>query len=356
MAFLQVRVYHYRNLKDETIDLSARKVFLVGDNAQGKTNLLEALYFLSFGSSFRGARDSELVRHGQGEFSVIGTVVTGRNNHRIQVSCRDRVRRIEIDANVLHDRRDLIHIHPCIVFRHDDLTFAVGAPEVRRVFLDQTISLVDIAYIDILRQYRRVLRQRNEALRRGETSLLDTYDEQLVHSGVNVQRARERFVTAIAPLVQRLFATITQNAAPLQFSYRPSWVAAEQACEQLYRRRNSDLQMGTTTCGPHRDRVRFALGDQEFARIASTGQVRLLSLILRSAQATYVIDNDVTEPVLLFDDVLLELDPERRQRFVASLPQVRQQIFTFLPGEPYDGYRGDDTLVYSVTDGVFERT
>ena len=82
----------------------------------------------------------------------------------------------------------------------------------------------------------------------------------------------------------------------------------------------------------------------------------MLSLILRSAQATHVIDNGATEPVLLFDDVLLELDPERRRRFVASLPEVRQQIFTFLPGEPYDGYRGDDTLVYSVVDGSFQRT
>ena len=356
MAFVQVRVYQYRNLEDQAIDLSARKVFLVGDNAQGKTNLLEALYFLSFGSSFRGVRDSELARHGQGEVSVIGTVTTGDDNHRIQVSVRDRVRRIEIDTNVLRDRRDLIQTHPCIVFRHDDLAFAAGAPESRRVFLDQTISLVDVAYIDTLRHYRRVLRQRNEALRRGETSLLDTYDEQLVESGVHVQRARERLATAIAPVVQRLFASVTGNPVPLRFSYRPNWSTAERAREELSRRRNGDLHIGTTTCGPHRDRVRFELGNREFVRVASTGQVRLLSLILRSAQATHVIDNGATDPVLLFDDVLLELDPERRRRLVASLPEVRQQIFTFLPGEPYDGYRGDDTLVYSVVDGSFQRT
>lgn len=356
MAFSEVKVYNYRNLKDAAIDLAARKVFLVGDNAQGKTNLLEALYLLSFGSSFRGVRDAEIARHGENEFSVIGTVTGRGDTHRVQVAFRDRVRRIELDTTVLRDRRDLIQTHPCIVFRHDDLAFVTGAPEDQRLFLDQTISLIDLSYIDALRRYRRVLRQRNESLRRGETVLLDTYDQQLIQNGGDVQRARERLVVAFAPVVQRLFESVAQHVAPLRISYRPSWTSVDQAHDQLARQRHNDVRTGTTTSGPHRDRVRFELEQQDFARVASTGQARLVSLILRTAQAKYIIDSGMVDPVLLLDDVLLELDPEKRRRLVAALPDVQQQVFTFLPGEPYDSYRDTDTLIYSVTDGSFERT
>lgn len=355
MSFQRVRLYRFRNLADGEVPLGSTDVFLVGENGQGKTNFLEALYLLSYGSGFRSRRDVDLCRHGSDELAVDGEYLGEAGVYRVGIRYRDRRKTITVDDRVVDDRRDMIAAIPTVLFRHDDIALVSGTPENQRWFCDQTASMIRAAFVDDLRRYRRILRSRNEALKRHQPDLIDAYDAQLVKYGGAIQQARRQIVAAFNVVFEREYHEISGHPEPLSIEYRPSWRAEQSDDERLARlvsQRDRDLAIGTTTSGPHRDRIEFRYQGADFVATASTGQIRLVSLVLRVAQMRYVAEVTGRQPVLLLDDVLLELDPMRRERFLDRLPDARQRVFTFLPGEPYDAYRGPDTLVYSVRDGT----
>lgn len=354
MGFEHIRHYNFRNLNDATIDINARQVFLLGENGQGKSNFLESLYLLSYGVSFRTRRDAEMVRIDASEMAVDGEVLIERSRRRIHVRYTDGSKQIRIDEEVLKDRRDMISLSPCVVFRHGDMEFVSGAPEMQRWFIDQTLSMGHILYVDDLRRYRRILRNRNMALKQRELDLLDVYDGELATVGQEITRRRNQVIQEFNRVFVEEFRTIAGLPDDLNLEYRPSWRDLETSDEILRRlkeRRANDIEQRTTTSGPHRDRVLFRYQDRDFLQVASTGQIRLVSLILRVAQARYYWMQSGREPILLLDDVLLELDPVRRERFVDRLPPSEQRIFTFLPGEPYKAYLDEQTLVYCVENG-----
>ena len=354
MGFERVRHYNFRNLNDATIDINAGQVFLLGENGQGKSNFLESLYLLSYGASFRTHRDVEMVRIDATEMAVDGEVLTDGTRRRVQVRYVDGSKQIRIDDETLKDRRDMISLSPCVVFRHGDMEFVSGAPDMQRWFIDQTLSMGDVLYVDDLRRYRRILRNRNMALKQGEVDLLSVYDEELAAVGLEITRRRAQVIREFNGVFEEEFRKIAGVADELNLEYRPSWRDLENhesILRRLSDRRENDIERRTTTSGPHRDRILFRYRERDFLRVASTGQIRLVSLILRVAQARYYWMRSGRPPILLLDDVLLELDPVRRERFVDRLPPSEQRIFTFLPGEPYDIYRDEKTLVYFVDDG-----
>lgn len=363
MGFERVRFYQFRNLKDGELDLSSDSVFLVGRNGQGKSNCLETLYLLSYGGSFRTNRDQELCRTGTTEMALDGFVTSDGEKRRLEIRYTDRRKTIRLDGENLQDRRDMVSLIPSVVFRHDDMVFVNGPPEMQRWFVDQTLSMNHPLYIDDMRRYRKILRNRNQAIRDRQFDLLSVYDQQLATQGTEVQKRRRDVVQSFNAVFSDEFREIARMPEDLQLEYRPSWRETDNADDivsYLHGHRARDEALGTTTSGPHRDRILFRYGNErdsarDFLTIASTGQIRLVSLILRVAQARFYHEGTGKRPVLLLDDVLLELDHERRERFIHRLPESEQQIFTFLPGEPYDGYRNERTIVYSVEDGILKR-
>ncbi len=358
MAFEEVRFYQFRNLADGTVDIASRQLFLVGENGQGKSNFLESLYLLSYGGSFRTRRDSELCRTGEREMAVDGYVSNSEGNHRIQIRFHDGKKKIRLDSAPVTDRRDMISIIPSVVFRHDDMTFVNGPPEMQRWFVDQTLSMNSPAYVDDLRRYRIILKNRNHTIRNGQFDLLEIYNGELAEAGLLIQQRRKAVIDAFNDVFQEDFQDISGLDLPLTLEYRPSWRGLEQVedvVKELEARKNQEQNLRTTTSGPHRDRLLFRYQDKDFLQVASTGQIRLVALILRVAQARVFGNTTGRLPVLFLDDVLLELDPSRRTRFVERLPQSEQRIFTFLPGEPYHAYRNDDTLIYFVENGTVRR-
>jgi DNA replication and repair protein RecF len=355
MGVRSVRHFRFRNLADADVAVDAREVFLVGENGQGKTNFLESIYLLAFGSSFRTRRESEVIRRGEAETAVLGTYSDASGARSVAVRVRrDGRKTVEVDGKAVTDRKALAENIPLILFCHGDLEFVSGPPEQRRWFFNQTQSLFDVLHIDSLRRYRLVLRSRNLALKDGRRDLVDLYDPQLAAAGVEIQRRRagttEAFNRAFGPIFERVSA----GGESLSIAYSPSWRdgSVEGAMEALAAARSRDEALATTSTGPHRDDFRFLVGGMDYARLASTGQVRLLALSLRVAQAAYVAAMSRRLPVLLLDDVLLELDSGHRERFLSALPQYEQAFFTFLPDERFQAYRKPSTLVYTVREGT----
>jgi DNA replication and repair protein RecF len=360
MPFERIRLASYRNLEDRELELGAERIFLVGDNGQGKTNFLEALYYLSYGSSFRGAVDGEVPAHGSKAFSVSALVRADFSStlppEEIRIDCEKGKKEIRRSGKKVPDRKELIELNPSVVFCHEDFSFAAGEPERRRFFFDQTAGIVSPGYIDALRLYKRILRQRNAALKEKRISLLDLLDEQMAVHGLALSAERARLESSLKEGFSQLYEKVSLLGQAVELAYRPSWpgeLDLEGVRARLEERRGDDLSFGSSLSGPHRDRWVFRGGGRDFAATASTGQLRLLSLVLRSLQAAYYTESTGRKPVLLFDDVLLELDPDRRRRFFETIPQASQAFFTFLPGERWEDYRSDSVLVYRVEHGRF---
>ena len=361
MAFLSVRCYHYRNLADGEVGLDAPQVFFVGENGQGKTNILEAIYYLCFGSSFRTRSDGLIVRRGETSMSIHAAyrqndlASPGEGLLNLMVKVEREKKEFRVNEKVVGDRKELISNIPCLVFSHDDFLLVTGGPEYRRWFLNQTMSLCDPLFIDLLRRFNRLVRMRNSALKERRSDVIEALDIALAEAGLEIQGLRVQALGAFNETFRESFQRISGASGNLSLHYLPSWgegATKESVLRLLEAKARIDLDLGVTTSGPHRDRFHFMLGGENFAKVASTGQLRLISLILRVAQARFLQRRIRRKPVLLLDDVLLELDPIRRRRFLEALPESEQAFFTFLPDEQYRNWQTDDTRIYHVTDGV----
>ena len=355
MPFLYQTFYNFRNLKNDTLNLSEHEIFFVGQNGQGKTNILESLYYTSYGVSFRTHQDSQIVKQGQKDFSVNAFYKRSEDSSsKISVIFENGKKRIEKDGKKIQDRKELINTIPCILFCHDDMRFATGEPECRRFFIDQSLTLYDSSYIDDLRNYKKVLKSRNQILKTGQYEMLDVYDSQLVQYGLVVQEKRKKAIFLFNEIFGNLFEQIT-GIEGVTISYEPSWKnfspASQDILNFLLSRRDQDKVLETTMSGPHRDKINFVKDGTLFVQTASTGQCRLISLILRVAQAVFYTRATGLKPVLLMDDVLLELDPDKRTKLTAMLPEYEQLFCTFLPGEPYEHYMHDTTKIYKIENG-----
>lgn len=351
----------FRNLADCELDTSFKQVILTGENGQGKTNLLEAVYLLCYGNSFRTQNLKDAVHYGDEMFYISSTFEDSQNlDRKAELSFEDGKKRIKLDGKEIKDRKDLIYSIPCIVFTHDDIEFVRGEPENRRRFFDQTMTMYDPVFLDDLRRYKIVLKQRNAALKEQRLDLLDIYDQKLASYGIPIIKARRNVCNSFCAIFPDIYNAVSQTDRKINIAYRPSWneeSTQEQILQKLLEQRDTDLKMLTTTSGPHRDR--FLITDENgiFTNGASTGQMRLASLVFRSAQAAFYRQKTGLNPVFLIDDVLLELDSQKRARYLSYLGHYNQAFFTFLPEEKYFGsffdMNGEDTRIYKVKEGVF---
>ncbi|MDR2922535.1 MAG: DNA replication and repair protein RecF [Treponema sp.] len=366
MVISSLRTAAFRNLSDAVVETAAKNIFLVGENGQGKTNFLEALYFCSYASSFRGARDSDIAQTEKKDFSASITTANRPTENNVcgevLVKFDKGKKSVFIDGKKAEDRKELLSIVPCVVFCHEDMEFVSGSPERCRWFFDQALSLYDSVYLDDLRSYRRVLKSRNSVLRDSRQGLnnspeplLDALDQQSALYGFSLMEKRDTAARLFSEVFAQLFEQVS-GFTGMTVQYIPSWKVCnvDEAVALLRKRRAADLATGVSLCGPHRDRYVFTLDNREFAGNASTGQRRLLALLLRVAQARRYRETTGRNPVLLLDDVLLEMDGEKRRRFLAALPDYDQAFYTFLPEEPFRHYRTEDTLVYYVKQGRIE--
>lgn len=355
MPFLSASFYNFRNLENATVDISSPEVFLVGKNGQGKTNFLEVLYVSSYGTSFRTRSLAQICTKDEKEFSIRALYKeTDQISHTISIIIQDKKKDIQKNFKKIKNSKELISTIPCILFHGDDIEFAVGTPSRKRFFIDQSVSLCNSDFIEDLVKYSKVLKSRNIILEQKKASLLDSIDEIFASLALLITNERKNIVGEYAKHFSSIYEEIS-GVSGVEMVYRPSIKveSEEDLLILLAEKRQNDLIDRTSSIGPHRDRIHFIKDKKPFTERASNGQRRLISLVLRMIQAKIYSEKTGRKPIFLMDDILLELDPEKRQKFMELLPPYEQLFCTFLPGEPYKNYRKTETKVFFVEDGRF---
>lgn len=358
MRLLRLTLQHVRNIPFAALEFAGDQQFLVGGNGQGKTNVLEAAGFLTALRSFRTADMRLLIAHGQSE-AAIACVLDHERRGRTEVALKLRsgAREVWLDGERVTRLGDYLGQFPTVVFSSQDQQLLRGAPAGRRRWLDLTLAAMDGAYLASLQRYHRALAERNRLLKQGAPGdQLEAFERPLARDGAALIAARSIGLEQLARDLTTAYARIADAAEPAGFAYRPDVAGADEAAlrARFLANRPRELAMKTTVAGPHRDDFDFTLHARPARDFASEGQQRSLVIALRLAQAAFFLRIGGVRPVLLADDVLGELDPDRRKRFWGALPADHQVIATGTALPPAEEGLGD-WEIFRVEAGRFSR-
>lgn len=329
MHLARLRLRDFRNYSRLDADFSPGFHLLLGDNAQGKTNILEAIYLLATLRSFRGVGGAQMIRHtAKGYF--VGASAVSAAQHEIKMYWSAAERKISLDGQPVRRLTDYLGTLRAVVFCTEDLQLVKGTSRTRRRFLDLLLAQTQPNYLPLLQRYAQALRSRNSILkqRTPDPALLDSFSQELVSLGNQLIAARCELLPRISPLARLAYRRISHDAEELRLEYQPS-VKADFAVE-LARARDRERTYRSTVVGPHRDELALLLNDQSAMQFGSEGQKRTLAIALKMAQAEYVTGLLGTPPVLLIDDVMGELDAKRRTGLLPLLERsqhARGQVF-----------------------------
>ena len=358
----------FRNLAQVELRPSPAATVVVGPNGQGKTNLLEAVYFLCTLRPLRAAKLSDLVRFGASSGFVCGTFTLHGADRTIRVEIRDGARVALVDGKRAAALLDYFGGVSVVAFTPDDLEVVKGGPEQRRWFLDRAVFNRFPAYLDESREYARALKSRNRLLKeRAGGEYLAAFDGALVKAGTRLWVRRRALMTELAPRAERAFAAIGRADQPARYTYAPSHLGtlafdtateaelAEAFTLELGRRLERDLERGFTSVGPHADDLGLFLGERSARAFASQGQQRAVVLAWKIAEIENLHDAHGALPLLLLDDVSSELDPERNAYLMGYLAESGAQTFlTTTDAGLVRRAAGPDALWFSVQRGAVE--
>ena len=324
----------FRNLGDVEWEVPPAGVALLGANGQGKTNLLEAIYYPVLFRSVRGAGDSELVRFGGVGFHVEATCDDAGTVHTLAATyaCGGRRKRITVDGAEPDRLADAAGLWLAVAFLPADVALAGGPAADRRLYLDRMLSLADRRYMTSLSRYRAALAQRNSALRQGRPEIAAAFDAPLAESGAVVVAGRLAWIAAAEPRFAEAFSELGDgDGAGLRYVGRDDLADPKAWREALAVSRPRDAARGSTTVGPHRDDVALLLGDRPLRAFGSTGQQRSAAIALKLIELATLREARGSEPALLLDDVFAELDRERQRRLASRLFCSGRQVFVTAP-------------------------
>lgn len=346
MKLTELNLHHFRNYNEAQVEFSPQINVLIGENAQGKTNLLESIYVLAMTRSHRTNNDRELIEFGKDAAQIKGTVQRELGSLKLELDIGKHGKKAK--ANHLEKARlsEYLGQLNVILFAPEDLALVKGAPTVRRRFIDMEFGQVSPKYLHDLTQYRDILKQRNRYLKQLQSHeaqdqlYLEVLSEQLAAVGGAIISQRVKFLSELEGYAQELHQSITQGRENLTFEYSSAIkdastlteVELSEALMDLYRQNQSkEIFQGTTLYGPHRDDVRFLINHKNVQTYGSQGQQRTTALSVKLAEIDLMKNQTGEYPILLLDDVLSELDGARQTHLLKTI-QDKVQTFLTTPG------------------------
>ncbi|MBR0451524.1 MAG: DNA replication/repair protein RecF [Oscillospiraceae bacterium] len=359
MRLISEKILNFRNIASAEFVPSETVTVICGENGQGKTNLLESIFLLSGAKSFRKVKDREMITKEE-EFSVIDALFfAGQREQSFHFTISDKGRRASLNHGSEQKASDFAGTFCCVVFSPDHLELVKGTPSERRRFLDTALCQLSPRYLNDLRNYTRLIQQKNTLLKdaRGIAAafdILDIYDRQLADNAVGISKARRAFVGQLDLVSREAYASISGKWEEMELGYQSTLFDSgdfdpEEAYKRILAARTDDIRAGFSTVGPHRDDLDMKINGDPAKIYASQGQQRTAVLALKLAEAELFRQKLEEEPILLLDDVLSELDGYRQEFLLKRLGRS-QAIITCC--DPNFVERQTDAKVFRMHRGV----
>lgn len=332
MLLRKVDIVNFKNIEEASVEFSPTVNCLLGKNGMGKSNLLEAIHFLSFVRGFRTLPDSAYIRHGEQSMLVKGSY-TGEDGTADVVSCGIMAgKRKSLKCNDKEYQRMSEHIgrFPLVVVAPQDSTLVTGSGEERRRFMDMVISQADKSYLEYLARYGRALESRNRMLRSGirDTLLYESVEAPLCEAAQHIHQTRTKWIEEMQPIFSGYYSEVAANGEEVSLSYKSS--LNEMTMQELLKRNSQkDTILGYTSGGPHRDDIESSLGDYSLRKLGSQGQIKTFTIALKFAVYDFLKRKKGVTPLLLLDDIFDKLDSTRVEHIMEVVaPEERfGQIF-----------------------------
>lgn len=349
-------VSHWRNYEQTSLNFSANFNQIVGPNAQGKTNLLEAIHFLISGRSFRTHHMVDLIRDNQTRFYLEAHFLKQGVEQKIKVSCSPHERKILYNATALNTLSELIGIIPGVLMTPQDDELVRGSPQARRDFLDLHIAQLDPLYVHHLTRYNRALKQRNQLLKHESVHTIETWEYEMAKAAAYLVLKRKQTIHELEIKAHDLLLQLSNQKDLLRLFYQTT-ISSEFDYKKLFetyilefeKQRKRELIMGYTLIGPQKDDVIFSLSKKEARLFASEGQARTLVSALRLAQWHLLKDTLDEKPLMIIDDIGMSLDPHRKGLLFNHLEKLGQ-VFVSTP-EPHP-FKNIPSTYYTVNNGT----
>ena len=355
MIIKSIELKNFRNYEDLNITFSNGTNILSGENAQGKTNILESAYVSGTTKSHKGSKDKEMIRFGEKEAHIRTFVIKNQKEFQIDIHLKmNRPKGIAVNIIPIKKAGELFGLLNIVFFSPEDLNIIKNGPSERRRFLDLELCQLDKIYLSDLANYNKILNQRNKLLKDlvSRPELRDTlpvWDLQLLQYGKRIIRRRSEFVERLGEIASRLHRSISGNREELLLAYEPD-TGEESFEERLEQVKEKDLKYCQTSAGPHRDDLSFKIGNIDIRRFGSQGQQRTCALSLKLSEIELVKTSIRDTPVLLLDDVLSELDSNRQNYLLNSIHNI-QTIITCTGLDEFVKNRFQIDRVFEVVSG-----
>ncbi len=364
MIIKSLELADFRNYENLRIDFSAGTNILYGDNAQGKTNILEAIFVSATTKSHKGSKDKEIIRFGKEEGHIRTILERDNAEYRVDMHLRkNKAKGIAIDGQKIKKASDLIGKLNVVFFSPEDLSIIKNGPSERRRFMDMELCQLDQIYLNSLSKYNKLITERNKVLKdlyeHPENSvLLDVQDKQLVEYGSVVIKTREKFINELNEIIRPIHEKLTGGKENLSVYYEP-YVGVDEFEKKLRASRQKDSILKQTTVGPHKDDFSFIVkkvsedGSEgiDIRKFGSQGQQRTASLSLKLSEIEIVKKAKKENPVLLLDDVLSELDSNRQNYLLNTIGDI-QTIITCTGLDEFVNNRFEIDKLFKVTEGT----
>jgi len=333
LKILDINVINFRNIKEKKFEFADTITYVYGENGSGKTNLLEAIYYLSCGKSFRNVKDSDIRMRETEYFHVDGTVSSDDTKHKIAMGMKSGEKKIILDGKNIKKVSELFGVFIPVVFSPEDTSVINGSPMIRRRFIDRMIASTDNDYIIYLKKYNYALEQRNKLFREAidnDENLLYAYEKILTKNGIIIAERRRETVDKLNEIITDIYFRITGAKDRIFVNYKSEFTDGDRD-DLLLRYRNkrgNDKLLKRTSFGVHTDDIQIVINGENSRYFASTGEKKSLVVALRIAESDIYNKIKNEYPVMLLDDIFSELDEKRRRNLLKFFIDKAQVIIT----------------------------